>query len=132
MAEPVRPRFFASPARFREWLEKNHGSAKELWVGFHKRHTGKPSLTWPESVEQALCFGWIDGVRKSVDEGRYVIRFSPRKPSSNWSRINVRKVEELTASGLMRPAGLRAFEGRKEERTGVYSFEQRETAALDA
>jgi len=125
-----RPRFFATPEDFRAWLEANHETASELVVGFHKVGSGKPSLTWPQSVDQALCFGWIDGVRKSLDATSYTIRFTPRKPTSIWSKINLRKVEELRAAGLMRPAGLRAFEQRKEARTGVYSFEQRETAAL--
>ena len=126
-----RPRFFATPEDFRAWLEANHETASELVVGFHKVGSGKPSLTWPQSVDQALCFGWIDGVRKSLDATSYTIRFSPRKPTSIWSKINLRKIEELRAAGLMRPAGLRAFEQRKEARTGVYSFEQRHSARLE-
>ena len=125
-----RPRFFATPEELRAWLEVNHEKAAELLVGFRKVGTGKPSMTWSQSVDQALCFGWIDGVRKTFDADSYTIRFTPRKPTSNWSKINLAKVEALRAAGLMRPAGLRAFEQRKPEKTGVYSFEQRETAAL--
>jgi uncharacterized protein YdeI (YjbR/CyaY-like superfamily) len=119
------PIFFATAAAFGKWLESNHSTATELWVGFYKRSTDRPSLTWPESVDQALCFGWIDGVRKSIDELSYKIRFSPRKTSSVWSAINIRRVEELTKLGLMRPAGLEAFARRKENRSGIYSYEQR-------
>ena len=118
-------RFFRSPAEFRKWLEKNHGSAAELWVGFHKKATGEPSLTWPESVDEALCVGWIDGVRKRVDDARYRIRFTPRRKGSVWSAINIRRVAELTAEGRMKPAGLAAFELRKENRSGIYAYEQR-------
>jgi uncharacterized protein YdeI (YjbR/CyaY-like superfamily) len=128
----MRPRFFARPEEFRAWLEGNHETAKELLVGFHKKGSGKPSITWPDSVEQALCFGWIDGVRRSLGDDSYTIRFTPRKPSSTWSRANLEKVEELKRLGLMRPAGLRIYEERREARTGVYSYEQRETAALPA
>jgi uncharacterized protein YdeI (YjbR/CyaY-like superfamily) len=126
------PSFFATPDEFRAWLEENHESATEVLVGFHKRSSGRPSITWPESVEQALCFGWIDGVRRSIDEESYTIRFTPRRPSSNWSRTNLEKVEELKRRGLMRPAGLRAYEGRREAKTGIYSYEQREAARLPA
>ena len=99
MREPTRmkPTFFESPAGFREWLERHHTSATELWVGFHKKKSGKPSMTWPESVDQALCFGWIDGVRTGIDEASYVIRFSPRKPTSIWSAVNIRRAAELAA-----------------------------------
>jgi uncharacterized protein YdeI (YjbR/CyaY-like superfamily) len=117
--------FFETPAEFRAWLEAHHESETELWVGFHKRGTGRPSMTWPEAVDQALCFGWIDGIRRSVDQDSYTNRFTPRKPKSNWSNVNIRKVAELTAQGLMMPAGLRAFEARDEAGSGVYSFEQR-------
>jgi uncharacterized protein YdeI (YjbR/CyaY-like superfamily) len=128
----VKPTFFATSADFRAWFERHHASSRELLVGFHKRASGKPSITWPESVDQALCFGWIDGVRRSIDATSYSIRFTPRKATSNWSSINVRRVKELTASGLMRPAGLDAFERRSEEKSGVYSYEQRKSAALPA
>jgi uncharacterized protein YdeI (YjbR/CyaY-like superfamily) len=126
----VKPLFFATPEEFRAWLEEHHGTAGELWVGFHKKASGKPSLTWREAVEQALCFGWIDGVRRSLDEDSYTNRFTPRKRKSNWSEINVATVERLKAQGLMAPAGLRAFEARDPERTGIYSFERRQAAKL--
>src|SRR5213592_1992670 len=106
------PIFFTTPAEFRAWLEDNHERESELLVGFHKRGSGRPSMTWPESVAEALCFGWIDGVRRRVDDARYTIRFTPRKPRSHWSKVNVRRVEELRRQGRMRPAGLRAFERR--------------------
>ncbi|HXH21442.1 MAG TPA: YdeI/OmpD-associated family protein [Dehalococcoidia bacterium] len=121
----MEPLFFASPEEFRAWLGANHETAQELWVGFHKRGTGRPSLTWPQSVDQALCFGWIDGIRKSLGPEAYVIRFTPRRPDSFWSNINLKKVEALIEQGLMHPAGLRAFEARKEARSGAYSFENR-------
>jgi uncharacterized protein YdeI (YjbR/CyaY-like superfamily) len=124
----VKPTFFATPSEFRAWLERHHASSRELVVGFHKRASGKPSITWPESVDQALCFGWIDGVRKSVDGDRYTIRFTPRKTTSTWSTINVARVKELSDAGLMRPAGLAAFENRK--KSGIYSYEQRHAAKL--
>ena len=117
--------FFETPAEFRAWLEAHHETATELWVGFHKKATGRPSITWPEAVDQALCFGWIDGIRKSVDENSYTNRFTPRKTTSNWSNVNIAKVAKLTEQGLMMPAGLRAFEARDGARSGVYSFEQR-------
>jgi uncharacterized protein YdeI (YjbR/CyaY-like superfamily) len=120
----VRLRFFKTPGDFRKWLEANHDKAKELWVGFHKRGT-KPSITWPESVAEALCFGWIDGVRKSVDDTSYKIRFSPRRSKSIWSAINIRTAKALIEDGRMRPAGLRAYEARKENRSGIYSYENR-------
>jgi uncharacterized protein YdeI (YjbR/CyaY-like superfamily) len=126
------PTFFATPQEFRAWLEDNHETATELLVGFHKKGSGKPSITWPESVEEALCFGWIDGVRRSLDHESYTIRFSPRKPNSTWSRVNLEKVEELTRRERMRPAGLRVYEERREAKTGVYSYEQREAAELPA
>jgi uncharacterized protein YdeI (YjbR/CyaY-like superfamily) len=126
----VKPAFFATAAEFGAWLERHHETETELIVGFHKVGSGRPSMTWPEAVEQALRFGWIDGVRRSLDEQSYTNRFTPRKPRSNWSLINVAKVEELKARGLMAPAGLRAYEARTPERTGVYSSERREAAKL--
>jgi uncharacterized protein YdeI (YjbR/CyaY-like superfamily) len=128
MLEPV---FFATPADFRRWLKKHHKSANELLVGFYKKSSGRPSITWPESVDEALCFGWIDGVRRSIDDESYTIRFTPRRLHSNWSLINIRKVEALIRDGRIHPAGLEAFETRDEARSGVYSFEQRENATLD-
>jgi len=114
----MKPKFFKSPDEFRAWLEKNHTTAKELLVGFYKVHTGKPSLTWSQSVDVALCYGWIDGVRPTGDDESYCIRFSPRKPRSGWSALNIRKVEELKKARLMRPAGLAAFEARDASNAG--------------
>jgi uncharacterized protein YdeI (YjbR/CyaY-like superfamily) len=119
------PTYFPSPAAFRAWLLEHHATATELVVGYHKTGTGTPSMTWTESVREALCFGWIDGIRRRVDDTRYTIRFTPRKKGSIWSAVNVKHVEELIAAGLMQPAGLRAFEARKDAKSGVYSFEQR-------
>ena len=127
----MKPAFFATPQEFRAWLEKHHQETPELWVGFHKKASGKPSITWPEAVDQALCFGWIDGVRKSVDETSYTIRFTPRKAGSTWSAINIRRVRALTESGHMQPAGLKAFEHLKSEKSAIYSYEQRRTAKLE-
>jgi len=116
--------YFDSPAAFRRWLEAHHDTATELVIGFHKRHTGRPSLSWAESVDEALCFGWIDGIRRRVDDERYTIRFTPRRSTSIWSLINIRRVTALAEAGRMRPAGLRAFEQRRPGRSGLYSFEQ--------
>jgi uncharacterized protein YdeI (YjbR/CyaY-like superfamily) len=127
MSETDPIKFFPTPAKFRKWLEANHAKATVLWVGFYKKDSGKPSITWPESVDQALCFGWIDGVRKSIDEESYKIRFSPRKPKSNWSGVNIKRARELVELGLLHPAGIKAFEARAEYRSGVYSCEQRST-----
>jgi uncharacterized protein YdeI (YjbR/CyaY-like superfamily) len=118
--------FFAAQEEFREWLKKNHQKEKELLVGFYKAGSKKPSMSWSESVDHALCFGWIDGVRKSIDEESYSIRFTPRKTSSIWSAINIKKVEELTKSGLMTPEGEKAFSFRKEEKSRIYSHEKEE------
>jgi uncharacterized protein YdeI (YjbR/CyaY-like superfamily) len=126
----MKPRFFPTPDKWRGWLEKHHASTAELWVGFYKTNSGRPSITWPEAVDQALCFGWIDGVRKRLDEHSYVIRFTPRRPNSIWSRVNLGRVEELTRLGLMRPAGLEAHQGRNTSKSAAYSFEQRDKAAL--
>jgi uncharacterized protein YdeI (YjbR/CyaY-like superfamily) len=123
-AKPI-PTFFRNPTAFRRWFEKHHESKSELWVGFYKVNSGKPSITWPQSVDEALCFGWIDGIRKRVDEVSYTIRFTPRKATSTWSAVNIRRVEVLRREGRMRPAGERAFAARREERSGVYSYEQR-------
>lgn len=124
--------FFASPPELRAWLSENHERHSELWIGFYKRSSGRSTITWPEAVDEALCVGWIDGVRKGIDDSRYTIRFTPRKPGSNWSAVNIDRVRELTRRGLMRPAGLRAFEERSEARSGIYSYEQRQSAELDA
>lgn len=124
----MEPVFFATPDAFRAWLEANHSSAAELIVGFHKKTSGKPSITWPESVEQALCYGWIDGIRRTLDHSAYTIRFTPRRRGSIWSAINVRTVQRLLADGLMQPAGLAVFEQRDENNSAGYSFEQDEVA----
>lgn len=126
----MKPTFFKSPAHFRTWLEKHHHSAQEIWAGFYKKSSGKPSMTWLESVDEALCFGWIDGVRKSVDDLSYMIRFTPRKPRSIWSAVNIKRAEELNRQGRMRPAGQKAYQARVENRSGIYSYEQRK-AELD-
>jgi uncharacterized protein YdeI (YjbR/CyaY-like superfamily) len=122
--------YFANAAEFRAWLGKHHANAKELVVGFHKRATAKPSMTWNESVDEALCFGWIDGVRRSVDDQRYTIRFTPRRARSTWSNKNIARMKELIAEGRVNPAGKRAFAARSGDRSGVYSFEQRKALAL--
>ena len=127
----MRPRFFATPQELRTWLEEHHETADELWVGLYKKGSGRPSVTWPEVVDEALCFGWIDGVRRSIDDERYANRLTPRRPNSNWSAVNVRRVGELTKEGRIRPAGLEAFERRRVDKTAVYSYEQRHEAKLD-
>jgi uncharacterized protein YdeI (YjbR/CyaY-like superfamily) len=126
----VKPKFFATPDAFRKWLDKHHASSKEQWVGFYKKASGKPSITWPESVDQALCYGWIDGIRKSVDAESYMIRFTPRRPNSIWSAVNIRRAKELTKLGVMKPAGTRMFEARDEAKANRYSFE-RDNVVLD-
>lgn len=128
---PIAPTYFATPDEFRAWLDANHDSARELWVGFHRKGSGRPSMTWPESVAEALCAGWIDGVRRGVDGERYAIRFTPRKATSTWSAVNVAMMERLLAEGRVRDAGRRAFERRTAERSGIYAYEQRGSAALD-
>lgn len=125
------PQFFASPEAWRAWLLENHARITELWVGFYKRDSGKPSITWPEAVDGALCFGWIDGLRKSIDAVSYKIRFTPRKPRSVWSAVNIKRASELKKSGLMHPAGMAEFDKRKAARSRIYSYEQqRRTATL--
>jgi len=119
----MQPKFFTSPEKFREWLERNHDSATELLIGFHKKSSGKKSITYAEALDEALCFGWIDGVRKSLNETSYMQRFTPRKPRSIWSNINVKHVERLKQEGRMHRAGIEAYERRAPERTGIYSFE---------
>jgi len=126
------PAFFPDAAAFRAWLEAHAATASMVLVGFHKVATGRPSLSWSESVDEALCFGWIDGVRRRIDEHAYSIRFTPRKPGSNWSAVNIAKVGQLRAQGRMRPAGERAFAQRTAERSAVYSYEQPATAELSA
>lgn len=122
--------FFATPAEFRRWLAEHHESARELWVGFYKKTSGRPSITWPESVDEALCFGWIDGVRKSLGAEAYVIRFTPRQRASTWSKVNTGRIQALIGAGRVHASGLRAFESRDAKKSGIYSFEQRASAAL--
>ena len=121
----MKPVYFSAPSDLQKWFDRHHLTARELWVGYFKKGSGVPSVTWPESVDEALCVGWIDGIRKRVDEKRYVIRFTPRKPGSTWSSINIRRVGSLTRRKRMRSAGLKAFASRRENRSGVYSYEQR-------
>lgn len=136
----MEPIFFASPAELRAWFEANAEAEDELLVGYWKKATGRPSLTWAESVDEALCVGWIDGIRRSLGDEAFTIRFTPRRPRSIWSAVNIRRVGELTAEGRMRPAGLAAFERRSDDRSAIYSHEQRgaiqptaeHLAALDA
>ncbi len=122
------PIFFTSPLELRNWLRQHHATESEVLVGFYKVGSKKPSLTWSESVDEALCFGWIDGVRTSIDADRYQIRFTPRKKGSIWSRVNMGKVALLTAQGRMQPAGIAAFEARQEAKSEVYAFEQESVA----
>ena len=121
----MKPMFFAKPLDFRAWLRKHHKSESELLVGFYRKSSGKPSLTWPQSVDEALCYGWIDGVRRSIDQESYTIRFTPRKKDSHWSAINIRRVKELSKLGLMRDAGREASSRRTKERSQKASYEQR-------
>src|SRR5438874_3593711 len=124
--------FFAQPAAFRAWLKKHHQIKREQWVGFHRKASGRPSITWPEAVDDALCFGWIDCLRKSNDAESYKIRFTPRRPTSNWSAINIRRMKELMRERRVRPAGMKAFQKRVAERSGIYSYENRKSATLSA
>ena len=123
--------FFKSPLEWRQWLKGHHANTQELLVGFYKKTSGKPSITWPEALDEALSFGWIDGVRKSLDADSYTIRFTPRKPRSIWSVVNIKRAKELIKKRLMRPAGLNAFQERVKEKSGLYSFEQKKKPKLD-
>jgi uncharacterized protein YdeI (YjbR/CyaY-like superfamily) len=118
------PIFFSSPGAWRAWLEEHHERETEVLVGFYKKATGRAGMSWSQSVDEALCFGWIDGVRRRIDEHSHSMRFTPRKPRSTWSSVNIEKAERLIADGRMRPAGLSAFHARSEERSRIYSFEQ--------
>lgn len=126
----MNPLFFPTPATFRAWLRKHHRTETELWVGFYKKASPKKSITYPEALDEALCFGWIDGVRKSRDAESYVQRFTPRRKGSIWSAVNVRKVGELIAANRMQPAGQAAFDARDPKKVYAYSFEQRATPSL--
>jgi uncharacterized protein YdeI (YjbR/CyaY-like superfamily) len=128
----MEPITFPTAAVFRRWLEQHHDTERELWVGYYRKAAGKPGMTWQESVDEALSFGWIDGIRKRIDDERYMNRFTPRRRGSTWSAVNIRRVEELTRRGRMHPAGLRAFEARREDRSGIYSYEQRHSATFSS
>ena len=125
MLEPRNITYFTSPAGLRKWFKANHRKAEELWVGFHKKATGKPSLTWPESVDEALCVGWIDGIRKNIDADSYTIRFTPRRKGSIWSAVNMRRITALIEGKRVLPAGLAAYAARLENKSGIYAYEQR-------
>ncbi len=125
------PTFFPTPAQFREWLVDNHDKITELVVGYYKVGSGKPSMTWSQSVDEALCFGWIDGVRRSIDADSYCIRFTPRKPKSIWSAVNIQKVEDLTQQGLMHPAGVAAYSKRQASKSKIYAYEQEQISLSD-
>jgi uncharacterized protein YdeI (YjbR/CyaY-like superfamily) len=129
---PDDPIYFTSPDELRDWFDANHQTATELWHGSYKKAAGKPTVTWSEAVDEALCVGWIDSVRYSLDPERSAQRFTPRRKGSNWSAVNIAKVKALTEEGRMRPAGLAAFEARSEERSAIYSYEQRHLATLAA
>ena len=131
MSAPV-PTFFHTPKAFRSWLERNAARKTELHMGFHKLGSGRPSITWPQAVDEALCFGWIDGVRRRIDEHSYQIRFTPRKRVSTWSAVNIERVRVLSEAGRMTTAGLEAFARRSERKSGIYAYEQKEAAKLDA
>jgi len=129
---PTNLKFFKTPPDLRKWLDKNHASADVLWLAFYKRDSGQRSITYPEALDEALCYGWIDGVRKAVDDLSYTIRFTPRKPGSIWSMVNIRRVNELMKLGRMMPAGIAAFETRDEEKARRYSYENHPRALGDA
>lgn len=118
------PLFFKNKNELRKWFDKNHNLLTEQWIGYYKVKSGKESITWSESVDEALCFGWIDGIRKSIDDKSYKIRFTPRKPSSSWSAVNISKIEKLTQLGLMKPEGISVFNKRKDNKSKIYSYEQ--------
>jgi uncharacterized protein YdeI (YjbR/CyaY-like superfamily) len=121
----VKPIFFETPSAFRSWLEQHHSTTDSVWVGYHKKDSGKPRITWSESVDEALCYGWIDGIRQGIDALSYRIRFTPRRPGSIWSSVNIKRAQTLIEQGRMQPAGLKAYQVRKENKLGIYSYEQR-------
>lgn len=123
--------YFKTPLELRKWFKANHATAPELWVGYYRKGSGTPSLTWPESVDEALSVGWIDGIRKGIDDTRYMIRFTPRRKGSVWSAVNIKRAGELIAERRMRAEGLKAFKARKENRSGIYSYEQRPVSLVD-
>ena len=119
----MKPKFFPTQEDFRKWLEENHEKEAEISVGFYRVGLGNNYMNWSEAVDQAICFGWIDGIRRKVDEESYSNRFTPRRANSNWSAVNIEKVRVLTEKGLMKPAGIAAFEKRKEEKSAIYAYE---------
>jgi uncharacterized protein YdeI (YjbR/CyaY-like superfamily) len=127
-----RPIFFTRPSQFRDWLKKNHAKQLQQWIGFHRKSSGRPSITWPEAVDEALCFGWIDGLRKTVDAESYKIRFTPRRPKSTWSAINISRMKELARERRIYPAGAKAFARRLPAKSGIYAYENRQSAVLSA
>jgi len=129
--EPRDVTFFPTAAELRDWFDENHSTADELWLGYFKAGSGRPSVTWSEAVDEALCVGWIDGLVKRIDEVSHAQRFTPRRKGSTWSTVNVAKVAVLTAMGRMRPAGIRAYEARSPARTGTYSYERPVDALTD-
>ena len=124
------PVYFAKPEQFRAWLQKYHAACPEQWIGFHKKSSGRPGITWPEAVDEALCFGWIDGLRKSVDAQSYKIRFTPRRSKSTWSAINIRRIQQLVREGRVHPAGRKAFAQRLPAKSGIYSYENRKSSVF--
>lgn len=130
--DPHDVKFFETTEELRDWFDANHETTADLWLGYHRKATGKPTISWSDAVDEALCVGWIDGIRKRLDDTRSAQRFTPRRKGSTWSAINVAKVAVLRADGRMRPAGLRAFERRTEANTAVYSYERPEAVFSDA
>ena len=131
-SESDHPLYFATPAAFRVWLEKNHQTKSEQWIGFYRKASGRPSITWAEAVDEALCFGWIDGLRKTIDASSYKIRFTPRRPSSNWSATNIARMKALIREDRVRPAGITVFQRRTPAKSRVYSYENRKAARLSS
>lgn len=127
----MKPKFFKTQSDLRKWFVTHHAAAAEQWIGFYKKDSGKASINWPQSVDEALCFGWIDGIRKRIDDVSYMIRFTPRRPRSIWSAVNIKRANELSELGLMKPAGLEAFAAREKNRSGIYAYEQRSPELLD-
>jgi uncharacterized protein YdeI (YjbR/CyaY-like superfamily) len=125
------PTFFPTPEDFRKWLHENHDKEKDLWVGYYKKATKIPSITWPQSVGEALCYGWIDGLRKSIDDKSYKIRFTPRRPNSHWSQVNLKMVKELIENGKMQPAGRKVYEERNPEKEQLFSYERQAVQLTD-
>lgn len=120
----MEPCYFANPTELKKWFQAHFNKDRELWIGYYKKKSGEPSVTWPESVDEALCFGWIDGIRKSIDEDRYMIRFTPRKPKSNWSQVNIKRIKALIKEGRVHKSGMEIYKKREVSKSRSYSFEQ--------